>query len=128
MTSDGEHLILSDGSEFLSFFDKNFEKIKTIQVTENNLPIDKINELEYIDGKIFANIWLTNDIVAIDSESGKVVARYNFDFLKNIELTKNPTTQEMNGIAFDKTKNEIIITGKMWENLYVFDIKDFYLP
>lgn len=125
LASDGEKIFMSDGTEKITIFNENFEKISDFYITENGLPIRKINELEYIDGFIFANIWLTNDIVKIDPKTGKVVKKWNFDFLKNQELGKNPNAQEMNGIAFDKRKNEIILTGKMWENLYIFDKKFF---
>ena len=116
---------MSDGTEKITIFDENFNKISEISVLENGKKINKINELEYIDGAIFANIWLTNDVVKIDPNSGKVLARWTFDFLKHQELQENPQAQEMNGIAFDKTKNQIILTGKMWKNLYIFDA-DFF--
>lgn len=125
LTSDGENLILSDWSEFLTFFDKNLEITKKIIITENKEKINKINELEFIDGLIFANIWLTNDIVIIEPKTGEIITRKNFNFLKEIEKSENPNAQEMNGIAFNKEKNEIIITGKMWENLYIFKLEKF---
>lgn len=116
---------MSDGTEKITIFDENFNQISEISVLENDKKINKINELEYIDGAIFANIWLTNDVVKIDPNSGKVLARWNFDFLKNREIKENLQAQEMNGIAFDKAKNQIILTGKMWKNLYIFDA-DFF--
>ena len=116
---------MSDGTEKITIFDENFNKISEISVLENGKKINKINELEYIDGAIFANLWLTNDVVKIDPNSGKVLARWNFDFLKNREIKENLQAQEMNGIAFDKAKNQIILTGKMWKNLYIFDA-DFF--
>ena len=116
---------MSDGTEKITIFDENFDKISEISVLENDKKINKINELEYINGGIFANIWLTNDIIKIDPSSGKVLAQWNFDFLKHQELQENPQAQEMNGIAFDKAKNQIILTGKMWKNLYIFDA-DFF--
>lgn len=125
LTTNGKNLILSDGSENLTFFDKNLQIIKKISVTENWQKVTKLNELEFIDGKIFANIWLTNDIVIIEPKTGEIIARKNFDFLQELEKSQNPTLQEMNGIAFDEAKNEIILTGKMWENLYFFNKKDF---
>ena len=66
---------MSDGTEKITIFDENFNKISEISVLENGKKINKINELEYIDGAIFANIWLTNDVVKIDPNSGKVLAR-----------------------------------------------------
>lgn len=123
LTTDGKSLILSDGSEFLTFFDKNLQISKKIAVTDKDEKITRLNELEFVNGKILANIWLTNDIVIIEPKTGEVVTRKNFDFLKNIELTENPTAQEMNGIAYDG--ENVILTGKMWENLYIFDKKFF---
>lgn len=61
----------------------------------------------------------------IEPKTGEIIARKNFDFLQELEKSQNPTLQEMNGIAFDEAKNEIILTGKMWENLYFFNKKDF---
>lgn len=119
LTTDGKSLILSDGSEFLTFFDKNLQISKKIAVTDKDEKITRLNELEFVNGKILANIWLTNDIVIIEPKTGEVVARKNFDFLKNIELSENTGAQEMNGIAYDG--ENIILTGKMWGNLYIFD-------
>ena len=126
LANDGKNIILSDGSEFLTFYNpENGSVIKKIRVTENGNNINNLNELEYIDGKIFANIWLSNDIVVIDPDTGTVLVRKNIDFLKNRELSTNLVAQEMNGIAFDNEKNEIILTGKMWGNLYMFEKKIF---
>lgn len=125
LTANEKYLILSDGTEFLTFFNKNFQQIKKIRVTENWIPIKKINELEYINGKIFANIWLTNDIIVIDVENGNVLNRINLDAIKAQEMKQNTNAQEMNGIAYDEEKNEVIITGKLWKHLYTFDKKIF---
>lgn len=94
-------------------------------VTENKNPITKLNELEFLNNKIFANIWLTNDIVRINSENGIIEKRFQFDFLRQKELKTNPNAQEFNGIAIDINKNEFLVTGKLWKHIYVFDLDYF---
>lgn len=125
MTTDGKSLILSDGSNIITFLHpENGKILRHIFVRENGKIINKINELEYIRGYIFANIWLTNDIIIINPKNGEVIKRWNLENIANNEKKDNPITQEMNGIAFDEEKNEIIITGKMWKNLYRIDTKN----
>lgn len=125
LTSDHEKIFMSDGSGIITIFDENFEKISEFTVTENNKVIHNINELEFIDGFLFANIWLTNDIIKINPQNGQVLKRWNFNFLFHQEWKMNPNRQEMNGIAFHKEKNEILLTWKLWENIYIFPKKYF---
>lgn len=116
---------MSDGTNVITIFDRNFNKISEISVTKNGVPVTKINELEYINGSIFANIWLTNDIIEIDAKTGEIKNCWNFDFLKNHEHAKNAIAAEMNGIAFDWKNRKIFLTGKLWRTIYAFDASDF---
>ena len=77
-----------------------------------------MNELEYINGYIYANIWMTNFIVKIDPESGKVVGRMDLSPLAYEAKTKNPKADVLNGIAYNETSGKVYVTGKMWPNIY----------
>jgi glutamine cyclotransferase len=119
MTTDGTYLIMSDGSSNLSYHDPtNFKLIKILGVSDNNGPVANINELEYIDGFIYANIYQTNYIIKIDPASGKVVGRADFSSIAAEAKNKYPGSEYMNGIAYDSAAKKIYITGKLWPNIY----------
>jgi len=92
--------------------------VKILPVTENALPVEKLNELEYIKGFIYANIWLTNFIVKIDPSNGKIVARLDLSSLAFEAKNKNPDADVLNGIAYDSATDKIYVTGKLWPNIY----------
>ena len=122
MTTDGTYLIRSDGSSNLSYYDpKDFKLIKILGVSDNNGPMGMINELEYIDGFIYANVYQTSYIVKIDPTSGKVVAKADFTTLHDQQKLKYPDIDYLNGIAYDSTTKKVLITGKLWPN--IFEIK-----
>ena len=122
MTTDGESLIMSDGSNNLYFLEaENLSVKKTISVFDNGHVIDYLNELEYIKGFIYANVWMTNTIVKVDPSNGKVVGRLNLEMLANEARHIHPYSMEMNGIAFDSIKGSVFVTGKMWPKY--FEIK-----
>ena len=119
MTNDGTHLIMSDGTSKLTYLSpKDFSKVKELNIRENGYGIEKINELEYVDGFIYANIWTTNQIIKIDAKTGNVVAKVDMGGLVLDAQKQNPNLMEMNGIAFDSSKNEFLITGKLWPKVY----------
>ena len=119
MTTDGKYLILSDGSSNLTYLDPvTFKTVKIIGVTDNNGPVGNINELEYVNGYILANIYLTQYIIRIDPASGKVIGKADFSSLKKDAEHKYPDSENMNGIAYDSAKKTILITGKLWPNIY----------
>ncbi len=119
MTTDGTSLIMSDGSSNLTFLDPETFKINRILgVSDNNGPVGNINELEYVNGKILANIYQTASIIRIDPNTGEVIGKADFgDLVKEVKL-KNPDVDYMNGIAYDSAKNRIYLTGKLWPNIY----------
>lgn len=122
MTTDGTYLIRSDGSSNLSYYDpKDFKLIKILGVSDSNGPMGMINELEYINGFIYANIYQTNYIVKIDPASGKVLAKGDFTSLRDQQRLKYPDIDYFNGIAYDSTSKKIFVTGKLWPN--IFEIK-----
>ncbi|MBI4748076.1 MAG: glutaminyl-peptide cyclotransferase [Acidobacteria bacterium] len=123
LTFDGTSLILSDGTNAIRFLDpETFEVKRTIHVFANNTPgapLRNLNELEYIEGEIFANIWLTDQIVRIDPETGKILGMID---LKNLLTPQERASSDvLNGIAYDTRKKRLFVTGKFWPKL--FEIK-----
>ena len=119
MTTDGTSLIMSDGSSNLTFLDPlTFKTNRILGVTDNNGPAGNINELEYVNGTILANIYQTPYIIRIDPNTGKVLGKADFSNLVNELKIKAPDAEYMNGIAWDSAKNKILITGKLWPNIY----------
>ncbi len=119
LTTNGKYLIMSNGSSNLYYRDpSSFKIIKTLNVTDNNGPVQNINELEIIGGYIYANQWLTDNILKIDTTSGKVVGRLDLSSLRTEAKTKYPYSEETNGIAFDSASNKIYVTGKLWPLIY----------
>jgi glutamine cyclotransferase len=119
MTTDGTYLIMSDGTSNINYLDPiNFKLMKILGVSDNNGPVAEINELEYINGFIYANLYGTNYIAKIDTASGKVVGKLDLSTLANEARNKYPDALEMNGIAFDSVAKKVYITGKMWPTIY----------
>jgi glutamine cyclotransferase len=119
MTTDGTHLIMSDGTNQLTFLDPvSFKVVKLLHVNDQNGSLDKLNELEYIQGFIYANVYTTAFIVKIDPTTGNVLGKMDFTSLGYDAINRNPQAQEMNGIAFDSTSNQMYVTGKFWANIY----------
>ncbi len=119
LTTNGKYLIMSNGSSSLYYREPStFKIIKTLDVTDNNGPVLNINELEMIKGYIYANQWLTDNILKIDTTSGKVVGRLDLSSLKTEAKMKYPYSEETNGIAYDSVSNKIYVTGKLWPRIY----------
>jgi glutamine cyclotransferase len=113
---DDKNLIMSDGSEHIYFRDpKTFDILKTLEVYSDQGPLNYLNELEYIDGKIYANIWTSSSIAVIDPETGKVLA---FIDASNIVKQGKGNGEVLNGIAWNKSKDKTYFTGKFWSKLY----------
>jgi glutamine cyclotransferase len=118
LCNDGKSLIMSDGSERITFRDPaNFSILRTIEVYDDQGPIQQINELEYIDGKIYANVYTTNRIIVIDPANGKVIAIIEGE---QIEKAGRGLGEVMNGIAYNNGK--IYMTGKHWDKLFEVSI------
>ena len=116
LTTDGKQLIASDGSAFLYYMDKDLKLLKKQKVTYNGKPIRYLNELEYIDGKIWANVYTSDLIVIINPSDGKVSATVDCSGLLPAIL-RDSHTDVLNGIAVDKD-GKIYLTGKYWPRLY----------
>ena len=124
LTTMGDKLVMSDGSHNLYHLDPNlFSVVKTVEVFDNKGPVTNLNELEYINGYIWANEWLTDRIVIIDPESGEVVQDLLLpNLLSASERAKLDQNDDvLNGIAYNEKKGTIYITGKHWPKL--FEIK-----
>ncbi|QKG78862.1 glutaminyl-peptide cyclotransferase [Tenuifilum thalassicum] len=118
LTTNGNELIMSDGSHIIYFMEPNgFSETHRIEVYDDNGPVKMLNELEYINGKIYANIYLTDDIIIINPESGAVEGRIDMrNLLKPNQRTGNEDV--LNGIAYDPENNRIFVTGKLWSKLF----------
>ncbi|WP_158866128.1 glutaminyl-peptide cyclotransferase [Maribellus comscasis] len=122
LTNDGTNLIMGNGTHTLTWLSpEDFSVIKMVQVADNKGLVNFINELEYIDGKILANVYTTNRIIEIDAETGKVIREINLDGIINMYTNPSDTLDYMNGIAYDKENDRLFVTGKYWPRL--FEIK-----
>ena len=123
LTNDGKNLILSDGTNKIRFIDPfTFEVLKTITVKEGQIAITSINELEYIKGLIYANIWQTDRIVIIDPNSGDVTGSIDLTgLLSPTDRAMNPDV--LNGIAYDSAKDRLFVTGKLWPKIFEIKLK-----
>lgn len=118
LTTDGKYLIMSDGSSTITFRNPStFMPEKQINVTLNNQPLNNINELEYVNGTIWANVYGTDFIVIIDPSSGDVKGRVDCRNLLPAKLMRH-NTDVLNGIAYHPEEKAIYITGKYWPRLY----------
>ena len=122
ITYDGEHLIMSDGTSTLRFLDPNtFSEISRIEVYEGDNPVTRLNELEYIKGEIYANVWMTDNIARISPETGQVTGWIDLKGLLTPEDYKQPV-DVLNGIAFDKKNERLFVTGKLWPKLFEIEL------
>jgi glutamine cyclotransferase len=119
LTTDGKHLIMSDGSDVITYLDpKTFEPLWSIGVQSENGPVNRLNELEYINGEIYANIWFSDLIARIDPVTGKVLGWIDLGDLHRLEKAENSKVDVMNGIAYDQENERLFITGKLWSHIY----------
>ena len=119
LTTDGTSIIMSDGSNVLTYFNpEGMTVTKTLSVSNNGYAEDYLNELEYINGFIYANVWLKNYLVKINPTDGKIIGIIDLSAIEGKEKMTNISAKEMNGIAFDSITNKILVTGKMWANIY----------
>ncbi|MDA1122542.1 MAG: glutaminyl-peptide cyclotransferase, partial [Bacteroidetes bacterium] len=110
-------LVMSDGSETLYFLDpESLMEVNRIKVYDNEGPVKNVNELEFIEGVIYANVWQTDDIITIDIVTGKVLARIDLTDLMNANWSR--TIDFLNGIAYDPDSKRLFVTGKLWPRLY----------
>lgn len=118
LTTLGDRIVMSDGTNILYFYEPEmFTSVSRIEVYDNAKKIDSLNELEYINGEIWANIWMEERIARIDPASGKVKAYIDLTGLFP-QNERNPEAEVLNGIAYDPETKRIFVTGKRWAKLY----------
>lgn len=123
LTHDSHSLILSDGTNQIRFLNPDtFEVQRVIAVQDNGRDITQLNELEYIKGEIYANIWQTDRIARIDPQSGRVTAWINLSGLLSPEDRARPV-DVLNGIAYDAASDRLFVTGKLWPKLFEIRLK-----
>lgn len=121
ITNNGKELIISNGTPFVYFYDpETFKQLRKIKIKDKGEQVSLINELEYINGKIYANIWRSNKIIAIDPANGNVLDWHDLSGLQKL-FGGNYKIDVLNGIAYDKQSKRIFVTGKLWPKL--FEIK-----
>jgi glutamine cyclotransferase len=121
ITYDGEYLILSDGTSKLHFIDpETFEEVRHIEVFSDEGPVKNLNELEYVKGEIYANIWQTNLIALISPATGQVTGWIDVTELQNLE--NNNLTSIPNGIAYDPEDERLFVTGKLWSKIFEIEL------
>jgi glutaminyl-peptide cyclotransferase len=124
LTTVGDRIVMSDGSNVLAYYEPDmFTMVSRIEVCDNEKKVDQLNELEFINGEIWANIWMTDLIARIDPVSGKVLAYID---LKGIlpESDRTPETDVLNGIAWDPEGKRIFVTGKKWPKLFEISLTE----
>ncbi|HXC70310.1 MAG TPA: glutaminyl-peptide cyclotransferase [Pyrinomonadaceae bacterium] len=123
LTTDGQSLILSDGTSRIRFIDpSSFRVTRTINVTDNKTPVDELNELEFIKGEIYANIWHNDRIAVIDPQTGHVKAWLDLTGLMPENELTDPEAV-LNGIAYDQANDRLFVTGKLWPRLFEIKVK-----
>ncbi|MBL0164011.1 MAG: glutaminyl-peptide cyclotransferase [Xanthomonadales bacterium] len=123
ITHDSKRLIMSDGTSSLRFLDpKTFAQTGILDVTYQGKPLANLNELEFVRGRIFANVWQSNSIVVIDPANGRVTAQLDLPGLLNAE-DRSIAVDVLNGIAYDTKKDRLFVTGKLWPKLFEIRLK-----
>jgi glutamine cyclotransferase len=125
LTYDGTHLIMSNGTSTLHLLDPQTRiETGTLAVSRpDGQPVGRLNELEYVNGAIFANVWPTNQIVRIDATTGLVTGQFEAGDLLSAEDKAQPTDVP-NGIAYDQATGHLLLTGKLWPKLFVIELAE----
>jgi glutamine cyclotransferase len=120
LTYDGRHLIMSDGTSSLRFIDPGTRKeVSRVQVRDAGRPVERLNELEYVKGEVFANVWQAERIARISPKTGQVLGWIDLSGLLNTR--EAASVDVLNGIAYDAQQDRLFVTGKLWPKL--FEIK-----
>jgi glutamine cyclotransferase len=121
LTHDGQRLIMSDGTSTLHFLDpETLEETGQVEVYDNYTPVARLNELEYVRGEIFANVWQTDRIVRIDPQTGQVTGWIDLTGLLSEE--DRVEVGVLNGIAYDAENDRLFVTGKLWPNIFEIEL------
>jgi len=118
LTHDGRSLIMSDGTDTLRFLDPtNFAERRLLRVTDHGAPVDQLNELEMVEGEVFANVWHHDRIARIDPLTGRVVAWIDLPFSRASQGLEEPEAV-LNGIAYEPSTRRLLVTGKLWPAVF----------
>lgn len=121
LTFDGRRIIMSDGTDTLRFWDpETFEEQGRLRVHDRGQPVGQLNELEYVDGVVYANVWPTDRVARIDPATGEVTAWIDFSGLLTPTERSRPEVDVLNGIAYDPATGHLLVTGKNWP--WIFEI------
>ena len=121
LTYDGKRLIMSDGTSTLYFLDpETFREVGRINVHDKDMSVSSLNELEYVKGEIYANVWPTEHIVRIDPRTGSVVGWIHMEGLSNLPGENRDNV--LNGIAYDPVGDRLFVTGKFWPKLFQIEL------
>jgi glutamine cyclotransferase len=116
---------MSDGTDKIHFLDTTTLKVvKSISVRDERGPVKQVNELEYVDGVIYANVWQTDMILKIDAATGKVIGRLDLTELTKQVKAANPNADVLNGIAWHESTKMLLVTGKYWPYVYVLKLEN----
>ena len=129
LCTNGNELFASNGTNIINVIEisgASTQIVRSISVNDQNGAVANINELEYVNGVIYANIWQSDIVCLIDPKSGDVIAKIDFSTLANQEREKNMAVDVLNGIAFNKKNNSLFITGKYWSNFYEISLPKNY--
>jgi glutaminyl-peptide cyclotransferase len=120
LTEDGHHILMSDGTPTIRVLDPTtLKQVGQIDVTADGAPVINLNEIEWVKGEIYANVWLTNRIARIDPKTGHVVGWIDLTGLApKPDDTPDPQNDVLNGIAYDAKQNRLFVTGKRWPQIY----------
>jgi len=124
LTQDGRQLIMSDGSATLYFLDAtNFSELRRLQVHDEHGPVSLLNELEFVGGAIFANVWGSSRILRIDAQSGRVTGFIDLSALAE-RMRDQPDSDVLNGIAYIPASGRFLVTGKQWPTLFAITLSE----
>jgi glutamine cyclotransferase len=125
LTHDGKSLIMSDGTATLRWLDpETFAETRSVVVRDQNGPVVRLNELEYIRGEIYANIWQTDRIARIDPQTGRVTGWIDLRGLLSLEDRQSSDADVLNGIAYDAANDRLFVTGKLWPKLFEIELTE----
>jgi len=124
LTTDGANLIMSNGTDEIRFLDSaELKTTRTISVSNKGNPVTNLNELEFANGFLFANVWQTELIVKIDPLSGEVVGYLDLSDLAKQARMANPKADVLNGIAWHPATQTLLVTGKLWPYIFILKLK-----